>query len=213
MDRYAAAWHLQWLQGTLNGTHRQAMTGYINALKLRFDDRDPKDTAYSDLEKVRYEGCIRDMFPKIQMYNHKALVTGAAFKKLILESLPQKILKQMHTVDLTGKTDQEIVTIIINAGKTAEKWDAARKILGIRFSLRSHAKSESKHENQDMRQSFGEERKSKNKFKKDRFKRKDQSERKTYKETEGIDSSELERRKAAGECLTCALPSDRKGSH
>lgn len=31
--------------------------------------------------------------------------------------------------------------------------------------------------------------------------------------TEGIESLELERRKAAGECLRCAWPGDRKGSH
>ena len=30
---------------------------------------------------------------------------------------------------------------------------------------------------------------------------------------EGIDSSELSRRKAAGECLRCAWPSSRKGAH
>jgi hypothetical protein len=32
-------------------------------------------------------------------------------------------------------------------------------------------------------------------------------------QTEGIDGSELKRRKAAGECQRCAWPQDRKGSH
>jgi hypothetical protein len=32
-------------------------------------------------------------------------------------------------------------------------------------------------------------------------------------QTEGIDGSELRRRKAAGECQRCAWPTDRKGSH
>jgi len=36
---------------------------------------------------------------------------------------------------------------------------------------------------------------------------------KSYKETEGISSTELEGRKADGECLCCAWPSDRKGIH
>jgi len=31
--------------------------------------------------------------------------------------------------------------------------------------------------------------------------------------TDGIDNSEISRRKAAGECLRCAWPSDRKGNH
>jgi len=36
---------------------------------------------------------------------------------------------------------------------------------------------------------------------------------KYYSKTEGLEISELERRKTAGECLRCAWPSDRKGSH
>jgi len=37
---------------------------------------------------------------------------------------------------------------------------------------------------------------------------------KTYAEqTEGIEKTELDRRKAAGECQWCAWPADRKGSH
>ena len=213
MDRYAAAWHIQWLEGTMNGTYPKSMTGHINALMLRFEDRDAKGETYADLENVQYEGCIRDMITKIQMYNDEALVSGAAFKKLILEQLPQKILEQMHTVDLTGKTDQQIINIITNAGRTAEKWDVARKNLGLKVSLGSQERSESKHGHKDRRDSSKNERGSNDKFKKDWFKNKDRSDRKTYKESEGIDSSESERMKAAGECLRCAWPSHRKGSH
>jgi hypothetical protein len=106
MDSYAASWNVQWLKETLNGPHPKSMTGYINAFKLRFEDRNAKNEAYADLEKVRYEGCIRDMFTKIQTVNDKAMVTGAALKKIIIERLPQKIIEQMHTLDLTRKTDQ-----------------------------------------------------------------------------------------------------------
>jgi hypothetical protein len=116
------------------------MTGYLNVLKLRFEDKDAKDEAYADIEKVRYEGCIWDMFTKSQNFNHKAMVTGAALKKIILERLPQKILERMHTVDLTGKPDQEIITIINNARRTAEKWEAARRIFGLKSSLRTYEK-------------------------------------------------------------------------
>jgi len=141
MDSYAASWHIQWLKGTLSGLHPKSMTGYVNALKLRFEDRDAKDEAYAALEKVRYEGCIRDMFTQIQTLNDKAAVTGAAFKKLILERLPHKILEQMHTVDLTGRTDQEIMTIITNAGRTAEKWEAARNNLGLKSQFKVKEKA------------------------------------------------------------------------
>jgi hypothetical protein len=81
------------------------MTGYIAAFKLRFENRDTKDEAYADLERVHQEGFIRDMFTKIQTFNDKAMVTGAALKNIILQRLPQKIIKQRHTVDLTPKTD------------------------------------------------------------------------------------------------------------
>jgi len=37
--------------------------------------------------------------------------------------------------------------------------------------------------------------------------------RKDYSKTEGIDNSEISRRKAANECLRCAWPFDRKGNH
>jgi len=135
MDSYVVLWHIQWVKGTLNGTHPKSMTGYVNAVKLRFEDKDAKDEAFAELEKVRYEGCIRDMFTKIQTFNDKAMVSGAALKKLILERLPQKILEQMHVVNLTGKTDNEIITIITNAGRTAEKWKAARKTFGSKSIL------------------------------------------------------------------------------
>jgi len=52
MDKYAAAWHIHWIKGTLAGKHPKSIMGYIQALKLRFEDKDAKDEAYPDLEKV-----------------------------------------------------------------------------------------------------------------------------------------------------------------
>jgi hypothetical protein len=118
----------------------------VNALKLRFEDNDAKDEAYADMDKVRYESCIRDIFTKILTFNENDMVTSAALKKMILERLPQKILVQMITVDLTGKTDQEIITIITNAGRTLEKWQAARKNLGLKSSLKNYKRKYPKHE-------------------------------------------------------------------
>jgi len=214
MDSYAASWHIQWLKGTVSGLHPKSMTGYVGALKLRFEDKDAKDEAYAALEKVRYEGCIRDMFTQIQTLNDKAAVTGAAFKKLILERLPHKILEQMHTVDLTGKTDQEIMTIITSAGRTAEKWEAARNNLGLKSqfktkekALRRFQRSEDRSYPKKEKRTRKSERSDKKKFKRDKRPRQDDS------KTAGIDSSELQRRRTAGECLRCAWPSDRKGTH
>jgi CHAT domain-containing protein len=190
------------------------MTWYINALKLRLEDKDAKDEAYAELEKVRYEGCIRDMFTQIQTLNDKATVTGAAFKKLILERLPHKILEQMHMVDLTGRTDQEIMTIITNAGRTAEKWEAARNNLGLKNQFKAKEVALSRFRRKDRVETPKKER---------RMRKSDRSDRKKWKKerrpergeskTAGIDPSEIQRRKAAGECLRCAWPADRKGSH
>jgi hypothetical protein len=192
------------------------MTGYVNALTLRFEDKDARDEAYSELEKVRYEGCIRDMFTQIQTHNDKALVTGAALKKFILERILQKILEQMHTVDLTRKTDQEIMSILTSAGRMAEQWDAARKNLGSKGQFKAEESNlrRFRKDEPEKRERRSKERGS-NRFEKKKFK-KDQPERrstKDYSKTDGIEPSEKERRKAAGECLRCAWPSDRKGSH
>ena len=198
MESYAASWHIRWIKGTLNGTHPKSMTGYVNALKLRFEDKDAKDEAFAELEEVCYEGCIRDMVTRIQTLNDKAMVSGAALKKLILEWLPQKILEQMHVVDLTGKTDNEIITIITNAGRTEEKWEAARKNLGLKASFRTRGKTwESKYEKET-------EEPERRKHKKDRFRNRERKYRFSEKvkknrsrsnvdlsQTEGIDPSEL----------------------
>jgi len=211
MESYAASWHIQWLKGTLSGLHPKSMTGYINALKLRFEDRDAKDEAYAELEKVRYEGCIRDMFTQIQTLNDKAAVTGAAFKKLILERLPHKILEQMHTVDLTGRTDQEIMTIITNAGRTAEKWEAARNNLGLKNQFKAKDKALSRFRRNEEVSRPRKEKKSRP-FERS-IRKKDKKPKRDNTQTAGIESSEIQRRKSAGECLRCAWPSDRKGSH
>ena len=214
MDSYASSWHIQWLKGTLSGLHPKSMTGYINALKLRFEDRDAKDEAYAELEKVQYEASIRDMFTQIQTLQDKAAVTGAAFKKLILERLPHKILEQMHTVDLTGRTDQEIMTMITNAGRTADKWEAARNNLGLKNQFEPREKALSRFRRNDKVETPKKERRIRKSDQSDRkkFKKERRSER-DHSKTGGIDSSELQRRKSAGECLRCAWPSEWKGSH
>jgi hypothetical protein len=140
MKSYAESRHIQWIMGALSGAHPKSITGYVNPLKLRFEDKDARDEAYADVEKLRYEGCIRDMFTKIQTFNDEAMVTGASLKNMILERLPQTILERMHTVDFTGKADQEMISIITNARRTAEKWEAARKNLGLKTSLKTYEK-------------------------------------------------------------------------
>ena len=214
MDSYAASCHIQWLKGTLSGLHPKSMTGYVNALKLRFEDKDAKDEAYAALEKVRYEGCIRDMFTQIQTLNDKAAVTGAAFKKLILERLPHKILEQMHTVYLTSRSDQEIMTIITNTGRTAEKWEAARNNLGLKSQFKVKEKALSRFRRNEESSSPKKEKRSRISKRSDRKKfKQDKKPKQDNTQTAGIESSEIQRRKTAGECLRCDWPLDRKCSH
>jgi len=43
MESYPASWLIQWLKGTLAGSYPKSRMGYINALTLRFEDKDAKD--------------------------------------------------------------------------------------------------------------------------------------------------------------------------
>lgn len=70
------------------------------------------------------------MISKIQMCNDKAQLTGMALKILILDRLPVKVLEQMITAALTGKSDQEIVDIISKAGRMGKKYKEATTNLG-----------------------------------------------------------------------------------
>jgi hypothetical protein len=128
----------------------------------------------------------------------------------------------MHTVDLTGKTQEEIISIITNAGRTAEKWNEAKKNLGLRKSVADTRKEFQKKPRFEKVNRFDKPRKFKNKFQgqKDnrnqserKFKPKNKSNKTYAEQTEGIEKSDLDRRKAAGECQRCAWPGDRKGAH
>jgi len=55
-------------------------------------------------------------------------------EKHIVDRLLEKVLGQMPVVDLTCKTDQEMIDIIVKAGQTVEKWKEARK----NFNTRTH---------------------------------------------------------------------------
>jgi len=93
MDKYVVASHIQWIERTISGEQPKSITGYVQTLKLLFEDRDDKDESSAALEKVEYDGCIRDMFTQIQMPNDRALVSGAALQTIILDRLHHNILQ------------------------------------------------------------------------------------------------------------------------
>jgi hypothetical protein len=217
LQKYAGAWHVQWERKALAGEYPRSWTTYQNDIKLRFENKEARDVAYSKMGKIRYKGCIRDMFTRIQTFNDKAQITGAALKKFILERLPAKILDQMHVVDLTGKTDQEMIDIITNAGKTAERWEEARDNLLIKSydtKDRSHKKDKKeKHRVSKKYDKPWKESKPKKFEKRGKFK-KDKKEESSFKEKiEGIPGDELDRRRKERECFRCTWPADRKGKH
>jgi len=90
LQKYAGAWHVQWERKALAGHYPRSWTTYQNDIKLRFENKEARDVACSKMGKITYKGCIRDMFTRIQTFNDKAQITGAALKKFILERLPAK---------------------------------------------------------------------------------------------------------------------------
>jgi hypothetical protein len=78
LHKYAGAWHVQWERKALAGQYPRSWTTYQNDIKLRFENKEARDVAYSKMGKIRYQGCIRDMFTRIQTFNDKAQITGAA---------------------------------------------------------------------------------------------------------------------------------------
>lgn len=127
----------------------------------------------------------------------------------------------MHTDHLTGKTDDEIISIINNAGRTAEKWEEARKNLGLQKPI-SEARKESQRRARFTKGTwFDKPRNFKHKFQGRRndcqsggkLKTRNKSNESSVEQTKGIKKSELDRRKAAGECQRCAWPADQKGAH
>jgi len=216
LQKYAGAWHVQWERKALAGHYPRSWTNYQNDIMLRFENKEARDVAYSKMGKIRYKGCIRDMFTRIQSFNDKAQITGAALKKFILERLPAKILDQMHVVDLTGKTDQEMIDIITNAGKTAERWEEARENLLIKSydtKDRSHKKDKKDKNRVSKKYDKPWKESKRNKFdKKGKFE--ERKEDSSFKDKiEGIPNDELDRRRREKECLRCAWPADRKGKH
>jgi len=214
LTKYAGAWHVQWERKAFLGKHPRSWTTYQNDIKLQFEDKEARDIAYAKMEQVRYKGDMRDMFTRIQTLNDRAQLTGAALKKLILERLPLKILDQMHTVYLTGKSNQEMIDIITNAGKMAEKWEEAKENLLIKsYDSGKERKSKGSKDHKVSKKyekPWKENKKEKYKSKKDR-KQKDYS---SFKEKiEGIPDKKLDRRRREKECMRCAWPSDQKGTH
>jgi len=215
LQKYAGAWHVQWETKALAGHYPRSWTTYQNDIKLRFENKEARDVAYSKMGKIRYKGCIRDMFTRIQTFNDKAQITGAALKKFILERLPTKILDQMHVVDLTGKTDQEMIDIITNAGKTAERWEEARDNLLIKsYETKDRSHKKDKKDKNRVSKKYDKPWKESKKFEKRKRFGKERKEDSSFKEKiEGISGDELDRRRKEKECLRCAWPADRKGKH
>lgn len=113
--------HVQWEKQALARTFPRSWPTYRNDLVLMFEDETARDEAYSELDILWYDGDIRDMLPYPQTHHDKAQLTGASLKKLMLDRLPVKVLELMHTVDLTGNSDQEMIEINSPTGRAAEK--------------------------------------------------------------------------------------------
>jgi hypothetical protein len=86
------------------------------------------------------------MFKNIQMHIDKAQLTGTGLKNLILDHLPETLFGQMHTTDRKGKSDQEIIEIILKAGRTVKMCCEARtffaqKLLRLQRNLNGNRRT------------------------------------------------------------------------
>jgi len=213
LNTYAAAWHVQWERQALVGKFPTSQTTYQNNLKLMFEDKEARDEASGEQVKIQYHGDIRDIFTKMQMHNGKAQLVGAGLKKVILDCLPVEVLEQMHTVDLTGKSDQEMIEIISKSGRTAEKWEEAKKNLSMRTPRHFEITWENPKHKFRVQMNF--QQKEMIPFKEKKFfNQGDKSQTKSFtRQTERVPQHELTERTNAKECMSCAWPADRKESH
>jgi len=123
-------------------------------------------------------------------------------------------LEQMHTVEITGRSDNKIIDSITKAGRMAEKWDEAKKNLGLKRSFAETKKEKPRYKERfDKPTTLKKPFQRKEKFQEKNFKMKNESRKMYAEQVEGIDKSELDRRKSAGEYQRCAWPGDAKGSH
>ena len=58
----------------------------------------------------------------------------------------------MHTVDMTGKSDQEMIKIISKAERTTENWQEAKKNVSVRSPGYREEKTTRKWEKQESKQ-------------------------------------------------------------
>ena len=129
-------------------------------------------------------------------------------KKIFLDWLPHKILEQMHTVDLICNTDDEIIRIITNDGRTADKWDEAKMNVGHRRSNTETRRDtqvtccfgkESKFDKlQQFKKPFQGQCNTQYKQSSKGYKMTNEANKTYAQQREGIDKYELDRRKAAG---------------
>jgi len=128
----------------------------------------------------------------------------------------------VHSFDLTGETDAEMIEIITPAGRTAEKWDEAKIILRLERSLTETRSAVQDQKAFKTRKQFNDKTQQQPRFKPRNSwsgkgeKSCTQKNRlgKTYSEQINvIDKSELDRTKSAGDWQQCVWPADGKGCH
>jgi hypothetical protein len=232
LEDHALAWHMQWESEAHAGKHPRSWSTYRAAINARFHNKHQQETAYKALTELRYGGNVQDMITEFDTLNAKAKVFGVAYRTMLMSKLPSEIFKHLTLINPADKTDEELREIIINAGKNVEVWKANEKNFGFMGKTRVSETSSGRINKdrgkiqkprglgsgfQRQRQRF-EQRGTQQRLKNNRGSSKPSpfvnAEGKTFKQlTEGIENSELARRRAAKECQRCAWPADRKGNH
>jgi len=183
------------------------------ALVNWFIDKEARDDIYAKLEKVRYNGCISDIWTKIQMCITQPPVTGSALKKLILDQLPQHIQEHMYTVHLAGKSKEVMINIWGSAGWTTANLEEPNKNLSAQME-HSESKQMINHIRIPFQMSSGQDLQINTPYvflSKTFVDRRHPDATKTYtSETETIKSPRIHKQRYANQWEKSAWPADRK---
>jgi hypothetical protein len=209
---------MQWEKEASIGKHERSWSAYRSAVYARFHNQFQQENAYKDIMGVTYKGSIQDMITEYDTLNVKAGITGVAYRTLLMKELPPQIFKQLSTLNPADKTDSDPREVILNARKNTEIWQATEKNFRmVRYSKSTGRISETGAVHKRSTKKFGSKGYQNNRYQTERkevpraFK---SPAGKTYAQMiEGVPKNEIDRRRAAKECLRCAWPSDRKGAH
>ena len=85
----------------------------------RFGPTHEEVKALREMMKVRYKGEIDQFLLEMENWNVKAKVTGVAFRKMIVDKIPEEAVRRMSMMDPIAD-DREWLEVVRTASKAKE---------------------------------------------------------------------------------------------